>query len=92
MSLAAYVLRAAAALIVMCVCAVVLVKYYRKHNINLNGSRDVEVLSSLRLTARDIFFVVRCGPEVIAFTVSPSGTSLMGRWNYHEWLEENHHD
>ena len=89
-SLAAYVLRAATALIVMSVCAFFLVRYAKKNNITLNGTRDAEILTSLRLTGRDVFFVVRCGPEVIAFTVGPGGACVMGRWNYDEWLEAKH--
>ena len=69
----------------MSLCAVLFVKYARKHGINSKGSDNVKVISSLRLTARDIFLVVHCGPDVMAFTVGPHGTCLLGRWNYEEW-------
>ena len=91
-SLADYVFKAVTALIVMSVCAFFLVRYAKKNNITLNGTRDAEILTSLRLTGRDIFFVVRCGPEVIAFTVGQGGACVMGRWNYDEWLEAKHSD
>ena len=84
-------LKAVTALIVMSACAYFLVKYAKKYNPQLNGTRGTEILSSLRLTGRDIFFVVRCGPEVIAFTVGQSGTCIMGRWSYEEWLEASNH-
>ena len=90
MSLAAYALRAAVTLLVMSACAWILVKYAKKHNPQLNGSGGTEILTSLRLTGRDMFFVVRCGPDVIAFTVGPAGSCVMGRWSYHEWLEAVH--
>ena len=89
-SLTAYLLRAVTALAIMSACAYFMVKYFRKHNINLNGTNEAEVLTSLRLTGRDIFFVVRCGPDVIAFTVGQGGTCLLGRWNYDEWREAKH--
>ncbi|MBQ9433477.1 MAG: hypothetical protein IJU26_04590 [Synergistaceae bacterium] len=69
----------------MSACAYVLVRYFRKNSTTLNGTREAEILTSLRLTGRDIFFVVRCGPDVIAFTVGNAGTCLLGRWTYDEW-------
>ncbi len=87
MSLAAYVMRAAAVLLTMSACAYVMVRYFKKNNITLNGTRDAEILTSLRLTGRDIFFVVRCGPDVIAFTLGQSGVCLMGRWSYEDWCK-----
>ena len=74
----------------MSVCAVLIVQYSRKHNLyakDKSKSPAVEIISSLRLSARDIFLVVHCGPEVFAFTVGSSGTCLMGRWSYDEWLK-----
>ena len=92
MSLTAYVLRAVTVLIVMSACAYILVRYSRKNNLNLNGTQDVKLLTSLRLTARDIFFVVKCGPEVIAFTTGNGGTCLLGRWSYEDWSKSQHED
>ena len=78
-------IRAVAALILMSAFAFVLVKFTKRKNLNAKDSRNVEIITSLRLSARDIFLVVRCGPDVIAFTVGPHGSSLMGRWSYDEW-------
>lgn len=87
-SLSAYITRAVAVLVFMSVCAFFLVKFAKRHNTNSkNHAHSVEILTSLRLTARDIFLVVHCGPDVIAFTLGSHGTCLMGRWSYHEWLE-----
>ena len=69
----------------MSACAFVLVKYSKRKNLNAKDSRNVEIITSLRLTARDIFLVVHCGPDVIAFTLGPHGSSLMGRWSYEDW-------
>ncbi|MBQ6972085.1 MAG: hypothetical protein IJP86_06980 [Synergistaceae bacterium] len=69
----------------MALCAFVLTRYFRKNNPNAKGSRNVEVITSLRLSARDIFLVIHCGPDVIAFTAGPQGSCLMGRWSYEEW-------
>ena len=87
-SLSAYVIRAVSVLVIMSVCAFFIVRYAKKHNVSAkNHTQMTEILTSLRLTARDIFFVVHCGPDVIAFTLGSHGACLMGKWSYHEWLE-----
>ncbi|MBR0070074.1 MAG: hypothetical protein IJP97_06230 [Synergistaceae bacterium] len=87
-SLSAYITRAVIVLICMSLCAYFILRYAKKHNIHAkNHTHMVEILSSLRLTGRDIFLVVHCGPDVIAFTLGSHGACLMGRWSYHEWLE-----
>ena len=45
----------------------------------------VKIMASLPL-GKDVFFVLRCGPEVLALTSGPGGTRLMGRWKHEEWL------
>ena len=82
-------LKAVTALVIMSACAYILVRYLKKKNITMNGTRGAEIVASLRLTVRDVFFVVRCGPDVLAFTVGPQGTCLLGRWSYDEWREAN---
>jgi hypothetical protein len=42
-------------------------------------------MTSLPL-GRDVFFVLRCGPEVLALTSGHAGTRLIGRWKYEDWL------
>lgn len=71
----------------MSLCALILVKFYRKHSPNAKSAANVEIISSLRLTGRDIFLVVRCGPDVLAFTLGNGGSHLMGRWSYEDWLK-----
>lgn len=72
--------------------AFVFVKFFRKHTPDTTGIQPVKIkiLSSLRLTGRDMFFVVLCGPDVIAFVLSQGGGAcLLGKWNYKEWLKGN---
>ncbi|MBR0079744.1 MAG: hypothetical protein IJP69_05145 [Synergistaceae bacterium] len=70
-------------------CSIILVKLAKRHNLKSKSTSalNVEILSSLHLTGRDIFYVVRCGHDVIAFVLTPNGASLMGRWNYDEWIK-----
>ena len=65
--------------------AFIFVKYMKKYNPNAKNNSAVRILASLRLSGRDIFLVVHCGPDVIAFVLSQHGASLMGRWTYEEW-------
>ena len=76
----------------MSACAYILVRYFKKSTTALNGTREAEIITSLRLTGRDIFFVVRCGPDVIAFTVGNNGTYLLGRWSCDEWQKSKSED
>ena len=76
----------------MSACAYILVRYFKKSTTALNGTREAEIITSLRLTGRDIFFVVRCGPDVIAFTVGNNGTCLLGRWSCDEWQKSKSED
>lgn len=76
----------------MSACAYILVRYFKKNNSTLSGTREAEIITSLRLTGRDIFFVVRCGPDVIAFTVGNNGTCLLGRWSCDEWQKSKSED
>ena len=66
-------------------CAAVLVKY--KNRSTSNTASSVKIIASLRLSVRDMFFVVRCGPDVVAFTVGSSGSNLVGRWTYEQWVK-----
>jgi len=48
-------------------------------------SAHVEVIASLPI-GKDVFFILRCGPDVFALTSGHTGTRLIGRWKYEEWL------
>ena len=83
-------IRAAAALVFMSLGALVLVKFFKKDSPDATGMPvRVKILSSLRLTGRDMFFVVLCGPDVIAFVLTQTGACPLGKWNYKEWLKDN---
>ena len=44
----------------------------------------LSVLASLPL-GRDVLFVVRCGPDVMAILSGKNGACVIGRWRYEEW-------
>ena len=51
----------------------------------MQGSACVKLMASLPL-GKDVFFVLRCGPDVIALTSGNNGTRLIGRWKYEDWV------
>ncbi|MBQ9419244.1 MAG: hypothetical protein IJU31_02585 [Synergistaceae bacterium] len=67
--------------------ALFFVKFMRKHNLAMKSTSAVEILSSLRVSSRDIFLVVHCGPDVVAVVLTQSGACVIGRWDYEKWLE-----
>ncbi len=88
--LMSYLLRIILALIVMSVSAFIFVYFAKNKGWVRQNEAHVKIMASLPL-GKDVFFVLRCGPEVIALTSGAAGTRLMGRWNYEEWVqrEEN---
>ncbi|MDR2174457.1 MAG: hypothetical protein LBO82_00790 [Synergistaceae bacterium] len=75
----------ALALAVMAVIAVAAVRFVKSGARGGRSGARVEVMASLPL-GKDVFFVLRCGPEVFALTSGHAGTHLIGRWKYEEWL------
>jgi len=83
-SLAAYIGKAVFALIVLATSGWVFLYVAKRKGWVQKGSDKLYVISSLSL-GRDVFFVLRCGPEVIAVVTGSSGTVMMGRWNLKDW-------
>ena len=83
---AVYLIKAFSALLIFSICAFIFV-HYMKVKGRVPDSKEVKVITSLRLSSRDLFFVIKCGPDVIAFTLGNNGTYLIGRWNYEEWIK-----
>jgi hypothetical protein len=76
----------ALALAIMAVAAFAVVRFLKSSGGRTGRSEArVEVMASLPL-GKDVFFVLRCGPEVFALTSGHTGTHLIGRWKYEEWL------
>ena len=80
-----YLTRVLIALGVLSVFAFVLVCCAKKKNGADGEGVPVRVLTSLPV-GKDVFFVVRCGPDVLAFTSGGGGSRLMGRWTYEDWM------
>jgi len=55
--------------------------FFHRRRVPLRAKGAVGLLASLSL-GRDVIFIVRCGPDVIALL---SG-KVIGRWRYEEWI------
>jgi acyl-CoA-binding protein len=70
----------------MSLAALVFVAWARKKGWAKQNQTYVEIMASLPL-GKDVFFVLRCGPEVFALTSGSGGTRLISRWKYEEWKQ-----
>ena len=84
--LVAYLLRVFVALAILSLCVFSLVRFSKRKRQKETEVAAVKLLTSLPL-GKDVFFVVRCGPDVLAFTLGAGGSCLMGRWKYEEWID-----
>ncbi|GHV33138.1 hypothetical protein FACS1894187_00640 [Synergistales bacterium] len=79
------------ALVVMAIAAVVFVRFAGSRGWAKQSSARVKIIASLPV-GKDVFFVLRCGPDVLALTSGQTGTRLMGRWKYEEWTADCGHE
>jgi hypothetical protein len=84
LSLLSYLLRVILAFAVMGAMAFFFVRHAKSKGW-VKQNAHVEVIASLPI-GKDVFFVLRCGPDVFALTSGQAGTRLIGRWKYEEWL------
>lgn len=73
----------------MAIAAVVFVRFAGSRGWAKQNDAHVKIMASLPV-GKDVFFVLRCGPDVIALTSGHTGTRLMGRWKYEEWASGEH--
>ena len=83
--LSSFLLKMIIALAIMTVGAFFFVRYAKSKGWAKQNGAHVEVIASLPL-GKDVFSVLRCGPDVFAIASGNAGTRLIGRWKYEEWL------
>jgi hypothetical protein len=83
--MASYLARVGLALGVLGAAAFFSLRVARRKGWAKQNETRVKMMASLPL-GKDVFFVLRCGPDVFALTSGPGGARLMGRWRYEEWL------
>lgn len=83
--LVSYLVRVLLALVVMGLAALFFVRTARSKGWAKQNGAPVQIMASLPL-GKDVFFVLRCGPDVVALVTGRSGISIVGRWRYNEWV------
>ena len=84
LSLGAYLGKVILALVVLAVSCWLFLCISKRKGWIQKGSDKLYIISSLSL-GRDVFFIIRCGPEIIAVVTGHSGTKLMGKWKLEDW-------
>ena len=83
-SIGTYLGKVVIALVVLAVSGWMFLYVAKRKGWIQKGSDKLYIISSLSI-GRDVFFIIRCGPDVIAVVAGPSGTKLMGRWSPEDW-------
>ncbi len=82
-SLTSYLLKVGLSLALLAIAGY-LVVFFSGRRAPLRTKGALSVVASLPL-GRDVLFVVRCGPDVIAVLSGKNGARVIGRWRYEEW-------
>jgi hypothetical protein len=78
-----YVTRMLTALLIMGVIGYLAVKYL-PGRLGSGSRGHMRVISALSL-GRDMVYIVKTGPDVIAFWAGRNGSAVLGRWSLEEW-------
>jgi hypothetical protein len=78
-----YVTRMALALLIMGALGYLAVKYL-PGRLGSRARGHIRVISALSL-GRDMMYIVKTGPEVVAFLSGRNGSVVLGRWSLEEW-------
>ena len=78
-----YVTRMLLALLIMGAVGYLAVKYL-PGRLGSVSRGHIRVISALSL-GRDMMYIVKTGPDVIAFWAGRNGSAVLGRWSLEEW-------
>jgi len=82
-SLAEYAAKMLLALVLLAAAGWAMVKYLPgRFRIGMQGK--LRLLGALSL-GRDVFYLVRVGPDVVALVTGRAGTTVVGRWSAEDW-------
>ena len=84
-SMTEYLLRVGIAVVILAAAGYGAVVFHRRAvPLKLRGS--VSIMASLPL-GKDVLFIVRLGPDVVALASGGAGTRVIGRWRYEDWKQ-----
>ncbi|MDK2958177.1 MAG: hypothetical protein PWP47_221, partial [Synergistaceae bacterium] len=84
-SLTGYMIRIGLSLAILALAGYGAVRYSRRAA-PLKAKGAVSMLASLPL-GKDVLFIVRLGPDVVALASGGAGTRVIGRWRYEDWKQ-----
>lgn len=84
-SLTGYMIRIGLSLAILALAGYGMILYSRR-TAPLKAKGAVSVLASLPL-GKDVLFIVRLGPDVVALASGGAGTRVIGRWRYEDWKQ-----
>jgi hypothetical protein len=89
-SLAGYVTRMVLALALLCACGYLAVRYV-PGRFKANSGGRLKLIGALNL-GRDMVYIIRAGPDVIAVLSCKNGVMVIGRWSGEEWEDDGKDD
>ena len=89
-SLTGYMVRIGLSLAILALAGYGMILYSRR-TAPLKAKGAVSVLASLPL-GKDVLFIVRLGPDVVALASGGAGTRVIGRWRYEDWKQYGDED
>ena len=83
MSLSGYAARVVVYLALLGVVGYVAVKFL-PGRFSAGGRGHIRILGMLNV-GREVIYIVKTGPEVVAYASGRAGIAVLGRWNLEEW-------
>lgn len=84
-SLVGYMIRIGLSLAILALAGYGMVLYSRR-TAPLKAKGAANIMASLPL-GKDVLFIVRLGPDVVALASGGAGTRVIGRWRYEDWKQ-----
>jgi len=83
-----YLFRMFLALIGIGACAWLALRFAQKRGISRPKRGDLCLLATLPL-GHEVVYLVRCGPDVVAFVSDKNGALFLGRWGLRDWEDKS---
>ncbi len=83
-----YLFRMSLALIGIGACAWLALRFAQKRGLSRPKREDLCLLATLPL-GHEVVYLIRCGPDVVAFASGKNGTLFLGRWSLRDWEDKS---
>ncbi|HPZ77252.1 MAG TPA: hypothetical protein PK409_08360 [Thermosynergistes sp.] len=69
-------------------CAWLALRFAQKRGLSRPKREDLCLLATLPL-GHEVVYLIRCGPDVVAFASGKNGTLFLGRWSLRDWEDKS---